>query len=50
MRRVDLEVDRLSVDALVCACHSRRLVLDFSLDIGEVCEASVGDVVELSPL
>lgn len=49
MRRVDFEVDRLTRDALVVTGHTRRLVLDFALDIAKVGEAAVGDVVELGP-
>lgn len=47
--RVDFEIDGLSVDALVRSCHTRGLVLDLTLDIGEVCELSAGDMVEFCP-
>lgn len=50
MRRVDLEVDRLSVDTLVVAGNSGCLVLNFALDIAKIVEPPVGDVVELCPL
>ena len=50
MRRVDLEVNRLSVDTLVGASNSRCLILDFSLDITKICEPPAGDMVELCPL
>lgn len=50
MRGVDLEVDRLAVDALVAASYARRLILDLSLDVAEVSEPPVRDMVELSPL
>lgn len=49
MRRVDFQVNGLSVDALVGAGNSRRLILDFSLDIYEIGVSSIGDVVELGP-
>ena len=50
MGGVDFEVDGLSVDALVAAGDSCGFILNFSLDIGEISEASVRDVMELSPL
>lgn len=50
MGRVDLEVDGLSVNTLVGSGNSGGLVLNLALDVGEVVEASVGNVVELSPL
>jgi hypothetical protein len=49
MRRVDLEIDGLSVDTLVCASNTRGLVLDLALDITEVCELPARDMVKLSP-
>jgi hypothetical protein len=49
VRRVDLEVDGLSVDALVVSCDSGRLVLDLAPDLGEVVVSPPGDVEELSP-
>lgn len=49
MRRVDLKVDRLSVDALVRASDSVGLVLNLPLDFLEVVEAAAWNVVELSP-
>lgn len=49
MRRVDLEVDRLSVDALVVAGNPRGFVLDFALHVGEVAESTVWDMMELGP-
>lgn len=49
MGGIDLEVDGLSVDALVRAGHTRGLVLDLTLDIREVCELPAGDVMELCP-
>lgn len=49
MRRVDFQVNGLSVDTLVGTGNSRRLILDFSLDIYKIGESSIGDVVELGP-
>jgi hypothetical protein len=49
VRRVDFEVYWLPIDALVIACYSCRLVLDFPLDILKFRKPSIGDVVELSP-
>lgn len=49
MRRVDFQVNGLSVDTLVGTSNSRRLILDFSLDIYKIGESSIGDVVELGP-
>ena len=49
MRRVDFEVYWLPVDALVVASYSRRLVLDFPLDILKLRKSSIRDVVELGP-
>ena len=46
---VDLQVNGLSIDALVAARHSCRFVFDLALDIGEVAEPSVGHMVELGP-
>lgn len=50
MRGIDLEVYGLSVDALVDARHSSRLVLNLPLDIREVVEPPVGDVMKFRPL
>lgn len=50
MRRVDLEVDGLSVDALVASSDPGRLVLNFPLDLMKVVEAASGYVIELAPL
>lgn len=49
MRRVDLQVDRLPVDALVVSCYPRGFVLDLALDVGEVVEPLAGNVEKLSP-
>lgn len=49
MRRVDLEVDRLPVDALVVSCYPGGFILDFALNLGEVVEPPAGNVKELSP-
>src|SRR4051794_28087197 len=50
IRREDLEVYGLAVDALVAAGDSRRLVLDLALDVAEVGKPPVRDVMELGPL
>lgn len=50
MRRKDLEVDGLAVDALVRSRNPCRLVLDLALDITEIVESPVRDVVKLGPL
>lgn len=50
VRRVDLEVDGLAVDALVVACYSGCLGLDLAPDVVEVEEPSARDVKKLSPL
>jgi hypothetical protein len=49
VRRVNLQVDGLSVDSLVAAGDSGRLVLDLSLDIRKVVEPSIGDMVKFCP-
>jgi len=49
MWRVYLEIDGLTVDPLVGSCYSRRLILDFPLDILEVCELAPRDMMELCP-
>ena len=50
MRGVNLEVDRLPVDPLVVSSNPSRLILDFPLDILELCEPSIWQVMELCPL
>lgn len=50
VRRVHLEVDGLSVDALVRACDPVGLIFNLPLDFLEIVESAAGDVVELSPL
>jgi hypothetical protein len=50
VRGVDLEVDGLSVDALVRACDPVGLILNLPLDFLEIVESAARDVVELSPL
>lgn len=47
---VNLEVDGLTIDALVVSCNPRGLILDLPLDVAEVVEPPVRDVVKLSPL
>jgi hypothetical protein len=49
MGRVDFQVHGLTVDALVVSSNSGRLVLNLSLDLAKVVEATTRDVVELSP-
>ena len=49
MGRVDFEVDRLAVDALVVSSYSGRLILNLSLDILKLSKSSVRYVMELSP-
>ena len=49
MRRVDFEVYRGAVDALVVPGYSRRLVLNLPLHVLELCESAIGYVVELCP-
>lgn len=50
MGRVDLQVDGLAVDALVVSSDSSSLVLNLSLDLAKVVEATARNVVELSTL
>lgn len=50
MRRENLQVDRLAVDALVVAGNSRGLVLDLTLHVAKINELPVGNMVELGPL
>lgn len=50
MRRVNLEVDGLSVDSLVTASDASRLVLDLTLHIAKVCVAAADNVMKLGPL
>ena len=50
MRGINLEVDGLSVDALVNTSDSSRLVLDLSLDVGKVVELAARDMVKFCPL
>jgi hypothetical protein len=50
MRRVDLQVYGLSVDALIAAGDPGSLALDLALDVAKVIEFAVRDVVKLSPL
>jgi hypothetical protein len=49
MRRIDLEVNGLSVDALVVSCYPGGLVLDLAPDLGEVVVSPPWDVEKLSP-
>ena len=49
MRRVDLEVDRLSVDALIVPCYAGCFVLDLVFDVFEVLKCSSWQMVEFCP-
>lgn len=49
VRRVDLEIDRLSIDAFVVARYPGGFILNFAFDIGEVAESAVWDMMELGP-
>jgi hypothetical protein len=49
VRRVDLEINRLPVDALVVTCNSSCFVLNFPFYVLKVGKSSVGDVMELGP-
>jgi hypothetical protein len=49
MRRVDLEVNRLPVDSLVVSSNPSRLILDFPLDILELCKPSIWQMMKLCP-
>lgn len=49
MRRIDFEIYRLPIDALIIACYSRRLVFNFPLDVLEFRKPSIRYVVELGP-
>ena len=50
MRRVDLEVYRLSVDTLIIPRYPSRFILNLALNILEFCEPSIRDMMELCPL
>lgn len=49
MRRVNLQVYRLPVDALVVARNARSLVLDLPLDICKVVEFPPWNMMKLGP-
>lgn len=49
MRGINLEIDGLSVDTLVDASDSSRLVFNLALHIGKVVKLSVGDVMKFCP-
>lgn len=49
MRRVNLEVDRLSVNALVVACYPGCFRLYFTLYLGEIVKPSSRVVKKLAP-
>jgi hypothetical protein len=50
VRRVDLEIDRLAVDALVASSYPRGFILDLSLNVAKIRESSAWDMMELGPL
>ena len=50
MRRIDLEVDGLSVNTLVVTGNSGCLILNLALNVAKVVESPVGDMVKLCPL
>jgi hypothetical protein len=47
--RIDLEVDRLAVDALVVSSNPRCFGFDLALNLGEVIEPPPRNVQELAP-
>jgi len=49
MRRVYLQVDRLSIDALVVSCYPGSLCLDLPFYLGKVIKSPPGYMMELSP-
>lgn len=49
MRRVNFEINRLTVDALVATSDSRGLVFDLSLDVGEIRKPPVRNMMEFGP-
>jgi hypothetical protein len=49
MRRIDLEVDRLSVDALVAPRDARSLCFNLPFDLGEIKPSPAGNVVKFRP-
>jgi hypothetical protein len=50
MRRIDLQVDGLSVDALVASRYSRCFCLDLVSDLAEVIPSPARNMMELGPL
>ena len=50
MRRVNFQVDRLSIDALVVPCYPSSFVFDFFPDFSKVVESTTGNVMELGPV
>ncbi len=49
MWRIDFEIYRLPIDALIIACYSRRLIFNFPLDVLEFRKSSIWYVVKLGP-
>jgi hypothetical protein len=50
MRRVDLQVNGLPIDALVVPCYPSCLRLNLPSDLLKIVISSPGDVVKLGPL
>ncbi len=50
MRGVDLQVDRLSIYALIVSRYSCGFVLNLPLDFAKIVESPARDVIELTPL
>jgi hypothetical protein len=49
MRRVNLEVDRLPIDAFIAASYARRLCLDFAFYFLKVVPSPTRNMMELGP-
>lgn len=49
MRRINFEIDRLSVDAFVASSYARSLCLDFSPHLREVIPFPPRNMIKLSP-
>lgn len=50
MRRVDLQVDRVSIDSLIISCYPGRLIFNLFPHLGEVVVLTAGYMVEFGPL
>lgn len=49
MWRINFQIDRLAIYALVVSCNPCSLILDLALHVLEVIESSTRDVVKFSP-